>query len=86
MTTRAKPALRRKATPDESARPLTSAESDVLQRKMDALVGALGRIVERAEAAKSDLGTGDVVSRRLASGALEHVHGIAEQALWELAQ
>lgn len=86
MTTRPSTALRRKATPDESARPLTPAESDVLQRKLDGLVSALKRITERAPAAVSDLGTGDVVSRRLASGALEQVHGIAEQALWELAQ
>lgn len=73
-------------TLDGSTSPLTSAEADVMHRKMDVLVGALKRITERAPAAVSDLGTGDVVSRRLASGSLEQIHGIAEQALWELAQ
>jgi uncharacterized protein YijF (DUF1287 family) len=73
-------------TLDGSTAPLTSEQVDVMHRKMDALVGALKRITERAPAAVSDLGTGEVVSRRLAAGALEQVHGIAEQALWELAQ
>lgn len=87
MTARRKPATRRKAAPaDITARPLSPAEADVLHRKMDALVNALKRITERAPAAVSDLGTGEVVSRRLAAGALEQMHGIAEQALWELAQ
>lgn len=76
----------RLAALDGTTAPLTSSEADVIHRKMDALVGALKRITERAKTAGEDLGAGDVVSRRLAAGALEHIDGIAEQALWELAQ
>jgi hypothetical protein len=87
VTARRKPATRRKAAPaDVTTRPLNPAEADAQNRKIDGLVNALKRITERAPSAVSDLGTGEVVSRRLAAGALEQVHGIAEQALWELAQ
>lgn len=84
MTARTKPTLRRKATPDESARPLTSAESERLQRLeylLDVMVGAMSRISARTMDAGSDIGQRVMVRGDLARGTLLTVRGIAEEAI-----